>query len=465
MANEQAIQDIISESSKKSILDAQKNSEALNQTLQKTILLRKELNDSMVGARTMGDVNAIAERERMQQERGLRLVAQRQLAEERLAALRERNAQQQAQHQARQEASLERERQKVERLAASNGPYKQLSNQYNEAALRAQNLGAKIQLINNEIGPKTPAQVRLVKMLSSAYERAGNDAKNLHTQLLAIDQSVGRSQRNVGNYRSGFNGLSNSVQQLTREFPAFTYSVQTGFMALSNNIPIFFDQIRQTRMEIAALRAQGQQVPGLFKQLAASIFSWGTALSIGITLLTVYGKEIGEFITAIFNGKKALDSFAESQKVLGEALKQGDYAGAVKNITELRTNIELAKNGFIDKDNVVKQYNETIGKTTGEVKTLEQAEKKLAENADDYIKMTLYKAAAQLALQEAAKKAVEAQTELMKSGEEAASGFDKFKAAFTARPGNPALGIPQTEAATRKEIVKLLCLVFIEWQD
>jgi chromosome segregation ATPase len=65
-----------------------------------------------------------------------------------------------------------------------------------------------------------------------------------NTTLKAVDATVGKHTRNVGNYAGAFNPLSNSINQLTREMPAFTYSVQTGFMALSNNIPIFTDAIK-----------------------------------------------------------------------------------------------------------------------------------------------------------------------------------------------------------------------------
>ncbi len=162
---------------------------------------------------------------------------------------------------------------------------------------------------------------------SVQFQKASERVRGLDLRLKDIDKQLGKSQRFVGEYeRAGgrtFNGLANSISQLTREFPAFTFSVQTGFLALSNNIPIFFDQIRQTQLEIKALRAEGKQVPGLFKQIASSVFSAGTLLSVGITLITVFGKEIGNFISALFKGTTALDGFAEAQKTLNSTYRQG----------------------------------------------------------------------------------------------------------------------------------------------
>src|SRR5690606_9304687 len=51
---------------------------------------------------------------------------------------------------------------------------------------------------------------------------------------------------------------------------------------------------------------------------------------------------------------------------------------------------------------------------TGEVKTLSEVESFLIKNADNYVKMTLYKAAANLALEEAAKSAMEAEKSRLK---------------------------------------------------
>lgn len=146
--------------------------------------------------------------------------------------------------------------------------------------------------------------------------------QDLQRQFAAINTPLGRFRDNVGNYASGFNGLGNSINQITREFPAFSNSVQTGFLAISNNLPIFFDEIQRTRRQIAALRAEGQQVPGLFAQLTTSIVSWGTALSLGVTLLTLYGKDIVNFVGELFTGKQGIDVFADRLKNLNDVYKQ-----------------------------------------------------------------------------------------------------------------------------------------------
>ena len=109
--------------------------------------------------------------------------------------------------------------------------YQRLDAAYKKAVKSAQDLGA-------QYGAN-----------SKQFLTAANAAKELDTKLKAIDSAVGKYGRNVGNYASGWNGLANSVNQLTREAPAFANSLNTGFMALSNNIPILVDEINNVKIK------------------------------------------------------------------------------------------------------------------------------------------------------------------------------------------------------------------------
>lgn len=246
---------------------------------------------------------------------------------------------------------------------------------------------------------------------SEDFKLAEKDVAALNKRLSEIEQRSGDFRRNVGNYKSGFDGVRNSINQLTREAPAFANSVQTGFLALSNNIPIFFDEVSRASAEIKRLRAEGQQVPGLFQRLTGALLSFGTVLSLGVTLLTLYGKEIVEFTKSLFGGTSAMNAFAQRQQVLNASLKDsaGEFGSAITAIQELTINVDLAKQGLLSKDAVVKQYNESVGETTGQVKTLDEVEQKLTKNGPAYIQMMLAKAAANEALKKAAENAVKAE--------------------------------------------------------
>jgi hypothetical protein len=119
----------------------------------------------------------------------------------------------------------------------------------------------------------------------------------------------------------------------------------------------------------------------------------------GITVSDVFKKLTGDFDEYAAALKAATDAAYADESVIS----------AVSNVESLRNELQLAKDGFIDKEKVVKHYNETMGKTAGVVSNLDEVEKQLVKNGDAYVKMMLYKAAANFALEEAAKSALKAE--------------------------------------------------------
>jgi hypothetical protein len=161
-------------------------------------------------------------------------------------------------------------------------------------------------------------------------------------------------------------------------------------------------------------------------------------ITIGIGALII---GIGLLIANFDKIKRAITGVSKEQEAYNKILKESDseFTQAVKLVNQLKTSIDLAKKGFIDKEAVIKEYNDSIGKTTGQVKSLEQAEKELTEKGEAYIQMTLAKAVANLALEEAAKKAFEIEQKRQKQAEEFLTGGDKLVQIST-RSGSAAPG-------------------------
>jgi len=157
--------------------------------------------------------------------------------------------------------------------------------------------------------------------------------------LKATDATIGKNQRNVGNYASGYNALGNSINQLTREAPAFANSMNTGFMAISNNIPALEDAIRGIRNQNKALAEEGKPTTSVLKQLGASFFSMTTLVSIGVTLLTVFGAKLIEWAFNTDGVKKATDSLNASLKQNEEQVNKNIKAIEHQSVID----IELAK--------------------------------------------------------------------------------------------------------------------------
>lgn len=173
------------------------------------------------------------------------------------------------------------------------------------------------------------------KELAASIEQA--DAK-----IKGLDASIGNYQRNVGNYKSGFNGLNMSVQQIVRELPSATMGLNMFFLAISNNLPILSDQIKIAKKNYNELidaqtngkRMDERAVP-VWKELISSLFSWQSAMMVGITLLSMYGKDIANWVSGLFKAEKQIDAVTEAAnkwaKAMGDAQKE-----AVKEQTTLR---------------------------------------------------------------------------------------------------------------------------------
>ena len=162
---------------------------------------------------------------------------------------------------------------------------------------------------------------------------------NVQKELSAAEQASGRFQRNVGNYASAWNGLGFSVQQVARELPSLAVSANTFFLAISNNIPILVDEIARARKEYAAfqeaLKAGNTNVKAVapvWQQLTKSLISWQTALVVGLTLLSVYGKDMINWINTLSRSSDAVDGMIVQMQNLSKVMKDGAKQSAAERV-------------------------------------------------------------------------------------------------------------------------------------
>lgn len=141
-------------------------------------------------------------------------------------------------------------------------------------------------------------------------------------KIKELDATIGNHQRNVGNYAKAYNGLNVSVQQIVRELPSAAMGLNMFFLAISNNLPILTDEIKRAKDRNAELIAQNQKATPVWKQLVSSIFSWQSAMMAGITLLTVYGKDIWEWIRGLSKAKEAIIDMISAEQEMAIARKK-----------------------------------------------------------------------------------------------------------------------------------------------
>lgn len=163
----------------------------------------------------------------------------------------------------------------------------------------------------------------------------GEEIQKMQKEVNAAEQTLLNFRSNVGNYASAFNPLQFQISQLARELPSLTISAQQFFLAISNNLPMLVDELKRAKDANAALNAEGQKTVPVWKQVLKGALSWNTALVLGITLLTAYGKEIGNVVSNLFKARKEFDAAAASQKAYNDAINAGNK-DAVEELTRLK---------------------------------------------------------------------------------------------------------------------------------
>ena len=184
-------------------------------------------------------------------------------------------------------------------------------------------------------------RMRAVYENMSAADREGaqgqtmlKNIESLDMKIKELDASMGVHTRNVGNYASGFNMLGFQIQQVARELPSLAYGPQIFFSAISNNLPMLADEIARAKKSVDELKKAGQTFTPVWKQIASSIFSWQTLLVAGVTVLTLYGKEITNWVASLFKGKTTIDASAAALERFNSAMAQGSVS-AQSELTKL----------------------------------------------------------------------------------------------------------------------------------
>lgn len=219
-------------------------------------------------------------------------------------------------------------------------------------------------------------------LMAAAYDRMSKEEresahgtlllkhlKELSDEMVSAESATGRYSRNVGNYASGFSPLNFQIQQLARELPSLTVSAQQFFLAISNNLPMLVDEMQRARVANEALKKAGETTVPVWKQMLKSIGSWQTMLVVGITLLTAYGKEIGQWVAELFKGKIALNETKLVQSNINDAMRQGTK-DAQGHLIQLRLLYQVAQDTTISMEKrigAVKEMQELYPSYLGDV--------------------------------------------------------------------------------------------------
>lgn len=242
------------------------------------------------------------------------------------------------------------------------------------------------------------------------FKRQAAEIAKVNAKLKEMDALTGNYQRNVGNYRSAFNGLNNAMAQVVREAPAAAISMNTFFLAISNNIPILADQIGMLREQNRLAAEKGEQTVSVIKALVKSFFSWNTVMTAVIVVFTMFGDKILSFIGNLFKGKKAVDDMTTSLNEMKEAMDTDSIGSQIANYRSLAQMYREIGDNAEEKRKFIEEYREEIDKTGVSVKNIYDADKLFIDNADEFETAVKQRAMALAGMELAAeqyKKAVE----------------------------------------------------------
>ena len=355
-------------------------------------------------------------------------------------------------------ASLDEVAQAQERLRAAQAATRQQAYELNIQAKEANRIAKlQAQLNISEAGSYNAlaAQYELNKIKLNAMseaERQGTQAgKQLEAETLALyvkmqklQEATGNHRLSVGNYARSWDGLGVSVSQVVRELPAAAVSMNTFFLGISNNIPILVDEINKLRAENKELIAQGKQAKSVIGSVAKALFSWNTLLVIGLTVLSMHGKQIIEWIGSLFNGKKAAIDYADAVDNVNKELEKtnGSYGN---NITTLKKLSQEWKNLTKKKDQLqwIKDNKSEFDKLDVSVRNVADAENIFVDNTDVMVAALKARAKAAAAMKLAADNYEKALIKEAKAEAEAAKGpnWEDKLIAGTAQAGASQAGL------------------------
>ena len=252
--------------------------------------------------------------------------------------------------------------------------------------------------------------------------------EELHAQLKMLQnesESVQVTPADMPNAQRQFNGLHNSIQQMAREMPSLAMGPQMFFLAISNNLPIFTDELARARKEYDELQKSGKKGTPVWKQVLSSLFSWQTAMTTGIMLLVMYGDEIWDWTKGLFSAKKGVDEFSISLKEMTEIEKDG-RAQMVRTRFELKSVTDEIKNFTGSKEQEkakVEELNRKYGESFGYYKTLSEWYDALIQKSEDYVQVLLHQANVQNLVNKAAEADEEVNKIMAQKPEEAESAM------------------------------------------
>jgi hypothetical protein len=280
-------------------------------------------------------------------------------------------------------------------------------------------------------------KIRLNQM-SAAEREAADSGKKLETetnaiyqQMIKLQEATGNYRLSVGHYQKTWDGLGISISQVVRELPAAAVSLNTFFLGISNNIPVVVDEVNRLRAQNKLLQAEGKATVSVTGSIVKALFSWNTVLVILLTVFSMFGKQIIEWVGNLFKAKNAVISTTEALDNIAKELEDtnnsyGNNIVTLKQLQQEWKNLETtAKKDQWIKDN--KSNFDQLGVSVNNVTDAENIFVNNTEAVINALKLRAKAAAAQKLAADEYEKALIARNKAETEAGKGPSGWDKFK--------------------------------------
>lgn len=325
-------------------------------------------------------------------------------------------------HQLKLYSTLIREANQIAQLQAviansAEGSYNRLSAQYALNKIR-------LNQMSQEQRDATESGKELVAETAAIYQ-----------QMIKLQESTGNYKLSVGHYQKAWDGLGFSVSQVVRELPSAAISLNTFFLAISNNIPMVMDEITKLRDKNVLLQKKGEETVNVTKAIVKALFSWNTILVIILTVFSMFGGKITKWIGNLFKAKDAAISTTEALDNIAKELEStnASYGDNIVTLKKLQQEWENLKT-TAEKNQWIKDNKSAFDELGVAINGVADAENIFVDNTEAVVNALKFRAKAAAAqklatekYEEALVKRNEAETEEAKSP----SGWDKIKNIFT----------------------------------
>lgn len=277
-----------------------------------------------------------------------------------------------------------------------------------------------------------------LNQMSAAEREAADGGKKLETetnalyqQMIKLQEATGNYRLSVGHYQRTWDGLGISISQVVRELPAAAVSLNTFFLGISNNIPMVVDEINRLRAQNKALQAEGKATVNVTRSIVKALFSWNTVLIVVLTVLSMFGGQIIEWIGNLFKGRAAVISLTDALDNIAKELEETN-SGYGDNIVSLKQLQQEWKNlkTIAEKNQWIKDNKSEFDKLGIAVNDVTDAENVFVDNTEAVInalKLRAKAAAAQKLAADEYEKALIARNKAETEAGKGPSGWDKFK--------------------------------------